>query len=83
MARTGLLRDGSVTLASIKRVFREQPQRVRELMYENQNCVFFREYAGDRWPAGSLAVKVTRESSLATDKSIHPEGESCSWTPRW
>ncbi|UCD76698.1 MAG: MltA domain-containing protein [Phycisphaerales bacterium] len=74
MARTGLLRDGSVTLTSIKRVFREQPQRVQELMYENQNYVFFTEYAGDRWPAGSLGVQVTRESSLATDKSIYPRG---------
>jgi membrane-bound lytic murein transglycosylase A len=74
MVRAGLLEDGSVTLQAIKRVYRRQPERVRELMYENQNYVFFTEYSGADWPAGSLGVPVTRETSLATDKSIYPRG---------
>lgn len=74
IVNAGLLERGSVTLSAIKQVFREQPDRVRELMYKNENFVFFTEYGGDAWPSGSLGVPVTRESSLATDKSIYPRG---------
>ncbi len=74
MIAAGLVDADSVSLSAIQRVFRRQPERVRELMYENENYVFFTEYAPDAWPAGSLGVRVTAESSLATDKSIYPRG---------
>ena len=74
MVDAGLLRADEVSLPAIRRVYRAQPQRVEELMYENECYVFFTEYEGDNWPAGSLGVKVTPESSLATDKKIYPRG---------
>ena len=36
--------------------------------------MFFTEYAGENWPAGSLGVQVTQETSLATDKKVYPRG---------
>jgi membrane-bound lytic murein transglycosylase A len=36
--------------------------------------VFFTEYDGDTWPAGSLGVRVTAGRTLATDKKIYPRG---------
>jgi len=74
MVEAGLLTRDEVSLAAIRRVHGSRPQRVQELMMENQNFVFFTEYQGDNWPAGSLGVKVTAERSLATDKKIYPRG---------
>lgn len=74
MLDAGLLTRDELSLASIRRVFRAQPDRVRELMWKNESYVFFTEYAGDNWPAGSLGARVTAESTLATDKKIYPRG---------
>ncbi|MDY7107079.1 MAG: MltA domain-containing protein [Planctomycetota bacterium] len=74
MVEAGLLRRGAVTLSAIRRTFRRHPRQVRELMLTNENYVFFTEYEGGNWPAGSLGVKVTAERSLATDKKIYPRG---------
>ncbi|MHC4079894.1 MAG: MltA domain-containing protein [Planctomycetota bacterium] len=74
MVETGLLGEEELSLSAIKRVYREDPERVAELIYDNENYVFFTEYDGDTWPAGSLGVKVTPERTLATDKKIYPRG---------
>jgi membrane-bound lytic murein transglycosylase A len=74
MVEAGLLDRGEVTLSTIRRTYRRHPQRVEELMMRNENYVFFTEYEGGNWPAGSLGVKVTAERSLATDKKIYPRG---------
>jgi len=74
MLEEGLLRPEELSLPAIRRVYRRNPDAVRELMYRNESYVFFTEYGGANWPAGSLGVRVTRESSLATDKRIYPRG---------
>ena len=74
MVETGLLREDELSLTAIKRVYREAPESVMELIYGNENYVFFTEYDGDTWPAGSLGVKVTPQRSLATDKKVYPRG---------
>jgi membrane-bound lytic murein transglycosylase A len=74
MKSAGLLRKGEASLAGIRQAYRRAPERVHELMWTNENYVFFTEYAGGGWPAGSLGVRVTAERSLATDKSIYPRG---------
>jgi membrane-bound lytic murein transglycosylase A len=74
MVETGLLRDEELSLTAIKRVYREDPESVTELIYKNENYVFFTEYDGGTWPAGSLGVKVTPERTLATDKKVYPRG---------
>ncbi|MHC4787072.1 MAG: MltA domain-containing protein [Planctomycetota bacterium] len=74
LVEVGLLREDQLSLSAIKRVFREDPHRVTELIYDNEAYVFFQEYDGDTWPAGSLGVQVTPERTLATDKKIYPRG---------
>jgi membrane-bound lytic murein transglycosylase A len=70
----GILRPDELSLPAIRRFYRQNPDKVRELMFRNESYVFFTEYDGGNWPAGSLGVPVTRESSLATDKRIYPRG---------
>jgi len=70
----GMLADDGVSLAAVKREYRRNPQRVIDLMYRNESYVFFTEYDGASWPAGSLGVRVTAKRSLATDKKIYPRG---------
>jgi membrane-bound lytic murein transglycosylase A len=74
MIEAGFLTRAGLSLSAIKRAYKEHPQRVEELILRNENYVFFTEYDGGSWPAGSLGVKVTPESSLATDKRIYPRG---------
>lgn len=69
-----IMSRNEMNLAAIKRLYHRHPQQIRELFYKNENYVFFTEYEGGGWPAGSLGVKVTQESSLATDKKIYPRG---------
>lgn len=74
MIDAGLLTRDTANLAAIKREFERDPDRVVELMYANESYVFFTEYGPDKWPAGSLGVRVTPERTLATDKKIYPRG---------
>lgn len=74
MLDEGLLRPDELSLPAIRRIYRQDPDTVRELMHRNESYVFFTEYDGGSWPSGSLGVPVTRESSLATDKRIYPRG---------
>jgi membrane-bound lytic murein transglycosylase A len=74
MVEAGLLREDELSLSAIKRVYRQDPERVTEMIYDNENYVFFTEYDGESWPAGSLGVRVTPQRTLATDKKIYPRG---------
>ncbi|MHC4107516.1 MAG: MltA domain-containing protein [Planctomycetota bacterium] len=74
MITAGLLDRDRRSLTEIKRLYQRRPHRVVELMYRNENYVFFTEYDGDEWPAGSLGVKVTPLRTLATDKRTYPRG---------
>lgn len=74
MIAAGLLERDRRSLTEIKRVYRRRPHRVVELMYRNDSYVFFTEYDGDAWPAGSLGVQVTPRRTLATDKRTYPRG---------
>jgi len=66
-------REG-LSLKAIQQLYDRDPELVESLILENDNYVFFTEYDGASWPAGSLGVPVTRETSLATDKRIYPRG---------
>ena len=74
MLDAGLLSRNELSLAGIKSAYRRNPAAVQDLIYRNENYVFFTEYEGGNWPSGSLGVKVTPETSLATDKKIYPRG---------
>ena len=47
---------------------------MEDLILDNDSYVFFREYDGGTWPAGSLGFPVTTERSVATDKAVYPRG---------
>jgi membrane-bound lytic murein transglycosylase A len=70
----GILRKDELSLTAVKRAYQRNPEKVTELMYQNESYVFFTEYEGDNWPAGSLGVKVTPQRTLATDKGVYPRG---------
>ena len=70
----GLLPPDKLSLRAIRKLYDKNPDQVNELINKNESFVFFREYAGDNWPAGSLGVPVTAERSIATDKKIFPRG---------
>ncbi|MEM8737439.1 MAG: MltA domain-containing protein [Planctomycetota bacterium] len=64
----------TVSMPTIRRYFQENPAELNDLIRQNERFVFFKEYPGGDWPAGSLGFRVTPERSLATDKKIFPRG---------
>ncbi|MCH2140012.1 MAG: MltA domain-containing protein [Phycisphaerales bacterium] len=69
-----LLKSGEVSLQAIRRAWKRDHASVEEAMNENESFVFFQEYDGGTWPAGSLGFPVTASRSIATDKNIFPRG---------
>ncbi len=74
MMDEGILTPEGLSLRAIRNYYKTNPQKVDELINRNESYVFFTEYMGDKWPAGSLGVKVMPETTLATDKKIYPRG---------
>jgi len=70
----GLLPKNKLSLRNIRRLYNRNPKQVSTLIDKNESFVFFKEYDGGSWPAGSLGVPVTAERSIATDKKIFPRG---------
>jgi len=70
----GLLTQDKLSLRAIRRLYDKNPETINALIDNNESYVFFREYDGGNWPAGSLGVPVTAERSIATDKKIFPRG---------
>ncbi|MEZ6193420.1 MAG: MltA domain-containing protein [Phycisphaerales bacterium] len=74
-----LVADGKISadrlsLPTLRNYFQEHPDELDGYIQRNDRFVFFREYDGNLWPAGSLGFKVTPGRSLATDKAIFPRG---------
>jgi membrane-bound lytic murein transglycosylase A len=74
-----LVADGKISadrlsLPTLRNYFRDHPEELDGYIQRNDRFVFFREYDGNLWPAGSLGFKVTPGRSLATDKAIFPRG---------
>jgi peptidoglycan lytic transglycosylase A len=74
-----LVADGKISadrlsLPTLRAYFLNHPDELDGYLRRNDRYVFFREYSGDTWPAGSLGFKVTAGRSLATDKAIFPRG---------
>lgn len=74
MVEAGLVEPNRLSLAAIRRTYRENPGEVERLMDRNESFVFFADYDGKTWPAGSLGVRVTPKASIATDKKVYPPG---------
>lgn len=74
LVESGAIPREKLSLSSIRRYHQQNPAEVEALMKKNESYVFFTEYDGKNWPAGSLGVKVHEKASLATDKKIFPRG---------
>ncbi|MFO0827319.1 MAG: MltA domain-containing protein [Phycisphaerales bacterium] len=74
MVEAGLIPKEKLSLAAIREYAKKDPAKVAELMQKNESYVFFTEYDGKSWPAGSLGVQVHEKATLATDKKIFPRG---------
>ncbi len=69
-----ILDANTVTMPAIRSYFQQHPRRLDDYIRQNERFVFFQEYPGTEWPAGSLGFKVTPRRSLATDKNVFPRG---------
>lgn len=69
-----IVKPNELSLRKIRELYRANPQQIIDMMNRNESYVFFTEYSGEKWPAGSLGVKVSTEATLATDKRIYPRG---------
>ena len=70
MREKGLLRRGDIY--EQREWFRNNPNRVREILNENPSYVFFR--FGTRGPTGAMGYQVDDWLSLATDRGFIPLG---------
>jgi membrane-bound lytic murein transglycosylase A len=68
----GLVDKDRLSLPAVIEAWKKHPREVKEMMNRNESYVFFMEYGGDKWPSGSLGVRVTTRATLATDKAIYP-----------
>jgi membrane-bound lytic murein transglycosylase A len=74
LAAEGKIDKNRISLAVIRSYFQAHPGELDGYIQRNARFVWFQEYRGDNWPAGSLGFKVTKERSLATDKAVFPRG---------
>jgi membrane-bound lytic murein transglycosylase A len=74
MLREGLIPEEGLSLKAIQAYYEREPHVVNRLIDRNASYVFFTDYDGAGWPAGSLGVPVTTRASIATDKSVYPPG---------
>lgn len=74
MVKEGHIPAAKLSLPAIRDFYEKDPQTVIDLINRNESYVFFTLYDGSNWPAGSLGVKVTEQSTLATDKKVYPRG---------
>jgi membrane-bound lytic murein transglycosylase A len=77
----GIVPSDEMTMDKIRTFMSEHPEEGRELMRMNRSYIFFREVeelGADAEPIGAQGVSLTRDRSIAVDRSIHVYG-----TPFW
>ena len=74
LVKDGKINPDRLSLPTLRAYFQAHPDELDTYIRRNDRFVFFREYDGSEWPAGSLGFKVTARHTLATDKSIFPRG---------
>jgi membrane-bound lytic murein transglycosylase A len=77
----GIVPAEEMSMDKIRLFIAEHPDEGRELMRMNRSYIFFRvveELALDEEPMGAQGVQLTRDRSIAVDRSLHVYG-----TPFW
>jgi peptidoglycan lytic transglycosylase A len=72
----GLLAADKVSMGALKNWLRADPERGKQVMWQNASYVFFRELKGAdaKGPMGAMQVQLTPGRSLAVDPSYHTLG---------
>jgi len=72
----GLLAADKVSMGALKNWLRADPERGKQVMWQNASYVFFRELKGPdaKGPMGAMQVQLTPGRSLAVDPSHHTLG---------
>jgi len=72
MIEKGLIKPEEGSLEGIKRYFKDHPEKIAEVLYQNPRYIFFEI---DKSPAvGGLDVPLTAGHSIATDPTFFPKG---------
>lgn len=74
LADLGEIPRQDVTMQSIKAWFRENPDRIDDILWQNQSFIFFREAMVDDPSLGPIAaakVPLTPGRSIAVDRELH------------
>jgi membrane-bound lytic murein transglycosylase A len=77
----GIVTQEEMSMEKIRTYLAEHKEEGRELMRMNRSYIFFREVeelANDEEPIGAQGVSLTRDRSIAVDRSLHVYG-----TPFW
>lgn len=70
MVDQGMIEPEQLSLQGLIRYFKENPDRINQVLATNERYVFFTQRGGG--PYGSLNVPVTPFRSIATDKEVYP-----------
>lgn len=73
LLNAGKLQAKDLTMPKVAQYFKENPKDLNVFLPKNQRFVFFKATNGSA-AIGSIAVPVTAERSIATDKSLFPPG---------
>ena len=77
LADLGEIPLAELTMQSIRRWFRDNPERVNEILWRNRSYIFWREAPVDDPQAGPIAaakVPLTAGRSMAVDRLLHTFG---------
>jgi membrane-bound lytic murein transglycosylase A len=70
----GKLDKNHLSLPAVQSYFARHRDELDGYIWQNDRYVFFSEYNGTNWPAGSLGFSVQAGRTVATDKSVFPRG---------
>lgn len=76
LVEKGLIDANKVSMQNLCKWLREDPERGKQVMWQNASFIFFRELKGntDEGPMGAVGVPLTAGRSLAVDPSYAPLG---------
>jgi membrane-bound lytic murein transglycosylase A len=76
LVEKGLIDANKVSMQNLCNWLREDPERGKQVMWQNASFIFFRELKGntDEGPMGAVGVPLTAGRSLAVDPSYAPLG---------
>jgi len=72
LVKDGVFSKGGVSNSAIKNLFQKDQKLMNKYLQKNERFVFFKEGGGS--PIGCLGEEVTKNRSIATDRSIMPRG---------